>query len=310
MADARRHHLRLLGALDALLSERNVTRAAGRLHLSQSATSGTLAQLRQLFNDPLLVRVGRDLELTARAQAMLPLVRDALEGVDRLFGAQAAFVPGALKRQFRLAVTDAVGQVLVPDLIERIAAQAPGVTLKVSAAGFEVPEKLLGNGTLDLLVGHYEDVPADLRTMTLYASRLVAVARAAHPVIKARMSLLQFVQAPQVVVFPHSAALEEGLRQAFTATARPFRLAASVQQLSLAVAIVERTDAIALVTEPMARLHARTSAIQVLELPRQVQLPQVRVQAIWHERSQHDPACAWLRAVLGGLRPDAADPAR
>lgn len=310
MADARRHHLRLLGALDALLSERNVTRAAGRLHLSQSATSGTLAQLRKLFNDPLLVRVGRDLELTARAQAMLPLVRDALEGVDRLFGAQEAFQPAALERQFRLAVSDAVGQVLVPDLIARIAREAPGVTLKVSAAGFEVPEKLLGNGTLDLLVGHYEDVPADLCATTLYASRLVAVARAGHPTIKARISLLQFVQAPHVVVFPHSVALEQGLRQAFTTVARPFRLAASVQQLSLALAIVERTDSIALVTEPMARLHAKTYAIQVLEVPRPVQLPKVRVQAIWHERTQHDPACAWLRGLLGSLRSGVQDPAR
>lgn len=298
MADERRHHLRLLGALDALLSERNVTRAAARLHLSQSAASGMLAQLRTLFNDPLLVRVGRDLELTARAQEMLPLVRDALAGVDRLFGARRVFLPGALKRQFRIAVSDAVAQLLVPEVVLRLARDAPGVTLKVSAAGFEVPEKMLGNGTLDMAIGHYENVPADLRAVTLYESPLVAVAGAAHPTIQARLTLRQFVQAPQVVVFPHSAAVEEGLRQVFTATDRPFKLVASVQQLSLALAIVERTDALALVTEPMARMYAKTYAIQVLELPKRVQLPKVRVLAIWHERTQHEQACAWLREVL------------
>jgi DNA-binding transcriptional LysR family regulator len=298
MPDERRHHLRLLGALDALLSERNVTRAAVRLHLSQSATSGTLAQLRVLFNDPLLVRVGRDLELTARAREMLPMVRDALAGVDRLFGAQKVLQPRTLKRQFKVAVSDAVGQLLVPEVVQRLALQAPGVTLKVSAAAFEVPEKMLGNGTLDLVIGHYEELPAGLRAMTLYESRLVAVARAAHPTVRPGMTLGQFVQSPQVVVFPHSAAVEDGLRQVFTAAARPFKLAASVQQLSLALAIVERTDALALVTEPMARLYAKTYAIEILELPKGVRLPKVRVLATWHERTQSDSACAWLREVF------------
>lgn len=298
MPDERRHHLRLLGALDALLSERNVTRAAARLHLSQSATSGTLAQLRVLFKDPLLVRVGRDLELTARAREMLPMLRDALAGVDRLFAAQKALQPSTLKRQFRIAASDVVGQLLVPEVVQRLALEAPGVTLKVSAAAFEVPEKMLGNGTLDMVIGHYEELPADLRAMTLYESRLVAVARAAHPSFKAGMALLQFVKSAQVVVFPHSAAVEEGLRRVFTAAAQPFKLAASVQQLSLALAIVERTDSIALVTEPMARLYAKTYAIQILELPKEVRLPKVRVLAIWHERTQSDSACAWLRELL------------
>lgn len=298
MADARRRHLRLVGALDALLSERNVTRAAARLNLSQSATSGTLAQLRAVFNDPLLVRVGRDLELTPRAQAMLPMVREALAGVDLLFGTQTPFLPRELKRQFRVAVSDAVAQLLIPEAIERLAREAPGVTLKISAAGFEVPERQLGNGTLDLVIGHYGQVPPHLRAMTLYESRLVAVVRAGHPAISAPMTMPQFLQASQVVIFPHSTALEEGLRQVFTASARPFRLAASVQQLFLALAIVERTDALALVTEPMARLYAKTHAIQVLELPKRLKLPDVRVQAIWHERAHHDQACAWLRGLL------------
>lgn len=298
MADERRHHLRLLGALDALLSERNVTRAAARLHLSQSAMSGTLAQLRVFFNDPLLVRVGRDLELTARAREMLPLVRDALAGVDRLFETQRAFDPAALTRQFRIAVSDSVGQLLVPGLIQRIAQHAPGVSLKVSSTGPEVPAKLLGSGALDLTIGHYEVVPPELRASTLYESRLVPVVRTDHPTIRGKLSLQQFLQTPQVVVFPHSQALEDGLHQIFAAASRPFQLAASVQQLSLAIAVAEKTDALALVSEPIARLYAKTCAIQVLELPRRLQLPPIRVRSIWHERTQYDQACAWLRELL------------
>jgi DNA-binding transcriptional LysR family regulator len=298
MTDDRRHHLRLLGALDALLSERNVTRAAARLHLSQSATSGILAQLREVFSDPLLVRVGRDLVLTARAQHMLPLVRDALLGVDTLFGTQKAFAPAALTRQFRLAVTDAVGQLLLPDLVRSLTQSAPGVTLKISAAGPEAPNKLLASGALDIAIGHFEDVPTDLRASTLYEHHLVAAVRAAHPTIRGRLTLHQLLMTPQVAIFPHSPALESALRELFIGHRQAFKLAASVQQLPVALAIVEKTDALALVTEPMARLYQKSLAIQVLPLPRSLRLPGVRVQAIWHERTHHDGACAWLRDVL------------
>jgi DNA-binding transcriptional LysR family regulator len=298
MVDDRRQHLRLLGALDALLSERNVTRAAVRLHLSQSATSGILAQLREAFGDPLLVRVGRELVLTARAQQLLPQLRAALASVDQLFGAQQALVPEQLARQFTLAASDAAGQLLLPALAQRLSVLAPAVTLKISAAGAEVPDKPLGRGALDIVISHFDELPADLRAVTLYEHRLVAVVRAAHPWIQGRLTLRQFLETPQVTIFPHALSLQSALRRLFSEQRTPFRLAASVQQLSVALAMVEQIDALALVTEPMARWFARAHAVQVLPLPRQVQLPRVRVQAIWHERSQHDPACAWLRAVL------------
>jgi DNA-binding transcriptional LysR family regulator len=298
MPDEYRHHLRLLGALDALLSERNVTRAAVRLNLSQPATSGALAQLRDLFNDPLLVRAGRELELTPRAQELLPRVRDALASVDALFGSQVSFVPAALRRQFRVAASDAVGQLLMPAVVERLAALAPQATLKISAAGFEVPEKLLAGGALDIVVAHHADLTPSLRATTLYENRLVVVARAGHPRANPVMDLETFIASAHVTVFPHSASVEEELRRVFGAAGRPFRLAASAQLLSVAMAIVARTDALALVTEPIARLYAPVHHLRSFDAPPEIRLPSVPVRAIWHERAQHDPACAWLRQVM------------
>lgn len=299
MTDVPRNRLRSLAALDALLSERNVTRAAARLHLSQSATSGALAQLRALFNDPLLVRSGREMVLTARASELLPMVREALAGVDLLFASKGAFSPADLHRLFRLAVSDSVGQVLVPAVIERLAREAPGVTLRVSAAGPEVPAKLLGSGALDMVVAHYESIPPDLRTVTLYEHKLVAVVRRAHPAIRRKLTLQQFVATPQVAVFPHSASLEDELRRVFGAARRPVVLAASVQHLSTAAAIVARTDALALMTEPVASLYSKVFEIKRVSLPVELALPPVAVRAIWHERMQHDPASTWLRQLLG-----------
>lgn len=298
MTNDHRAPLRLLSALDALLGERNVTRAARRLHLSQPTASGVLAQLRERFNDPLLVRVGRELALTPRAAELLPLAREALASVDRLFGAPGVFEPASLRRQFRVAVSDAAGQLLLPAVMRRLADEAPHVTLKVSAAGHEVPAAPLGNGLLDLAIAHYEDIAPELHASTLYQSRLVAVVRAGHPRVRGRLTLRQLVAMPQVAIFPHSASLEDELRRVFEAARMPFRLAASVQPLGTAVAIVAATDALALVSEPIARLYARAFDLQVLSLPRGLRLPKVPVRAVWHERTQHDPACAWLRMVL------------
>ncbi len=298
MSNTPRQAHRLLAALDVLLEERNVTRAARRLHLSQPAVSGALSQLRELFGDPLLVRVGRDLVLTPRAAELMPLARDALASVDRLFGGPGVFDPQRLRRQFRIAVSDAAGQLLLPAVMRRLLVEAPEVTLRVSSAPHEVPTPLLGSGALDLAVAHYEDIPPDLRASMLYENRLVAVARARHPMLRGRLTMRQFVSLPQVVVFPHSTSTEDELRRAFGAAGAPFRLVASVQPLGAAVAMVAATDAIALVSEPVARFHAKALPLQVLELPRGLRLPKVPVRAVWHERSQHDAGCAWLRKLL------------
>lgn len=299
MSDSHRNHLRSLAALDALLSERNVTRAAARLHLSQPATSAALAQLRALFNDPLLVRHGREFVLTAHASELLPMVKEALAKVDLLFGSKGRFSPADVYRVFRVAVSDSVGLVLMPAVIERLVREAPGITLRISSAGSEVPEALLGGGGLDMAIAHYESVPADLRTVTLYEHKLVAVVRRAHPSIRRKLTLQQFVATPQVAVFPHSASLEGELRRAFDAARRPFVLLASVQHLSAAAAIVARTDALALMTEPNASLYCKVFEIKSLNVPAELVLPTVPVRAIWHERVQHDPASVWLRQVLG-----------
>ena len=128
-----------------------------------------------------------------------------------------------------------------------------------------MPTPLLGSGALDLAVAHYEDIPPDLRASMLYENRLVAVARARHPTLRGRLTMRQFVSLPQVVVFPHSTSTEDELRRAFGAAGEPFRLVAAMQPLGAAVAMVAATDAIALVSEPVARFHAKALPLQVLE---------------------------------------------
>ena len=296
--NTRPQQLRQLVALDALLTERNVTRAAELLHLSQPATSNALARLRELFNDPLLVRNGRQMVLTPRAAELLPDLKEALTKVDQVFGRQRAFAPAQVSRRLHVAVSDSVGQILMPAVVARLRQEAPGIVLRLSAAPAEVPERLLGRAALDLVVAHHEEIPDRLRASTLNVHKLVAVVRRGHPRIRRRLSLRQFVTTPQVVIFPHAASLDDEMRRVFVAADRPFEQVAVVQNVAAAAAIVGRTDALALLTESMARFYSAALDLLVVALPAELKLPAVPVRAIWHERTQHDPASAWLRKVL------------
>lgn len=300
-------HLRLLAVLEALLAERSVTGAARRLHLSQPATSAALAQLRNLFADPLLVRSGREMLLTPRAQALLPDLQETMQAAGRLFASRAAVPPARMQRRFHLAVSDAVGQVIIPALVSQLAAQAPGITLRLGNAPAELPDAALADASLDMVIAHYERAAPGLRSTTLVRHPLVVVARQGHPLVKGRITARQFASLPQVTIFPHAAGIQEALQSLYARTGQEFRLAASVQNLSVAAGIVARSDAVALLSEPAARLYAAAWHLQVLALPAGLALPLVPVRAFWHERSQHDAASAWLRrqlmAVCAGPNP-------
>lgn len=301
-----RQPLRALRLLEALLDERNVTRAAERLHLSQPAASAALAEWRALFKDPLLVRQGRELVPSNRALELQPRLGEAIASLERLLGGDDPLNPAAIDRQFRVAVSDAVGQTLMPPLIADLARVAPGLKLRISSADAQLPEAALGRGALDLVVAHHDTIAPDLRATTLAAHRLVAIVRRGHPAASGRMTARRFADIAQVTIFPHAAALDDALTRIYEAARRPFRLLASTQDLSAAAAIVARTDGLALVSEPMAVVHARTWDLETLALPAAFALPPVVVRAVWHERAQNDAVAAWLRSRLRALARPAA----
>src|SRR5665213_3068404 len=122
--------LNLLVALDALLRERNVTRAGQRIGLSQPAMSGTLARLRELFRNELLVRVGRNLELTPLAQDLGEPLRQCIERIETMMDERRAFDPARERRIFTIAASDYATYLLMPHLLERLSCEAPDITVK------------------------------------------------------------------------------------------------------------------------------------------------------------------------------------
>lgn len=300
--DLRTLDLNLLVALDALLAERNVTRAAARLHLSQSAMSATLARLRQTFGDPLLLRTARGMLPTARGSELAGPVRQVLEEIQRLMRASAEFDPRAARETFRIAASDYVEFAILPQLVDYLEYHAPSCRLAVRAMDFSTVGQQLERGDVDLAVLNVLNAPADLRSRPLYTERFVCVVRRDHPAaaghsVTERLSLDQFCALDHVLVSPRGASFTAQTDDALAAVGRSRNVRLSVPHFLLVPEILARSDMIAVLPERLARGYQ--SRLAVLEMP--IDMSPFTIAAAWHERSHRDRAQTWLREALASL---------
>ncbi|RIL05203.1 MAG: transcriptional regulator [Proteobacteria bacterium] len=289
--ELRRIDLNLLLALDALLDERNVTRAARRLGVTQPALSGALGRLRALFDDPLFVRTRHGVVPTPRAEALAePLARwlaDARELV-----APARFEPAASERTFSISANDYMQHALLVPFARALERRAPRAALAL----WPQPEDLaaqLARGALDLAVTIAEWAPPDLPSRALYEERYVGIVRRGHAWTRRRPSLDAFCAAKHVLVSPAGGGLRGPTDDALALLGRQRRVALTVSSFLLVPGVVASRELVAVVPE---RLLGRQPGVARFALP--VDLPPIRAIAVWHPRWHRDPAHAWARALL------------
>ncbi|WP_425425209.1 LysR family transcriptional regulator [Amycolatopsis saalfeldensis] len=291
----------LVVALDALLAEHSVTRAAERLHTSPAAMSRTLGRLRRLLGDPLLVRAGQAMVPTPRAEAMREEVAAVVRRCGALLAPGADVDPGTLSRTFTLQAADLVAAAVAPRLLAIAAQEAPGVALRFRAEEFE-GGPALREGQIDLEVGALDHVDPEIRTEQLLTLRMVAGVRAGHPLAEGLLTAARFAAAEHVVVSrrgrftgPADTALAElGLDRRVVAVL-PSHLAA----MTLAV----RTDVVCLVPatdpgtapNPMTEV-ARALGLRLLDIP--FPLPPLAIGMAWHPRQAADGGHGWLRSAV------------
>ncbi|MCP9340308.1 LysR family transcriptional regulator [Stutzerimonas xanthomarina] len=186
--------LNLLRVLDALLRERNVSRAAERLSLSQPAVSNALNRLRELLDDPLLVRVGRVMQPTPRALSLEAPIRDALQQIEHTLNAGDFFDPATSRQRFVIAVTDYVELICMPPLMAHLAKLAPGIQLGIQHLTPSLPAEALDNGAIDLAVGRFLDVPTRFHTRRWASETLQVALRKQHPLIDGDLDLTTFLR--------------------------------------------------------------------------------------------------------------------
>lgn len=285
--------LNLLITLDALLSEGSVIGAARRVGLSPSAMSRALTRLRETTGDPLLVRAGRGLAPTPRAQALREQVRQLVEGVEAVLRPDEILDLASLERTFILRTSDGFVENFGADLLARVRREAPSVRVNF----LQKPDKdsrPLREGRVDLETGVVEDTTGpEVRTQALFRDRLVGVVGKGHPIDLNGVSPSWYLDAEHVVV-SRSGLEANAVDLPFLPADLRRRVGAVVSGFSAALALARASDLVATVPDR----HTGTLRQGMVSFSLPLPTTEFSVSMLWHPRMDSDPAHRWLRSCV------------
>jgi DNA-binding transcriptional LysR family regulator len=282
--------LNLLVALDALLRERNVTRAGDRIGLSQPAMSSALFRLRRLFEDELLVREGREYHLTSLGQELLGPVQEILQMIEETIEKKPVFNPAVDKRAFTIAASDHMTFLVLQPLFARLDEEARGVTLQIQP--LTAPPNAMD---ADLIIGH-ETLRPDLQSQVLYRDRWACAIWRGNEEIGDYLTLEQYLSMPHLA---YGAGVDQltGLADRAASAVHPTRrVTVTAETFFLLPFLLKGTRMVAFVHEGLGRRLAALSDIRLVTPPFDV--PTMAETMFWHPRFTSDPAHRWLREQI------------
>ncbi|HLU01440.1 MAG TPA: LysR family transcriptional regulator [Advenella sp.] len=292
--------LNLLTALDVLLSEVSVARAARRLGLSSSAMSRTLSRLRTVTGDPLLVRAGRQMVLTPHAVNIRDRTRQTVhEACSVLSSTEADLDVKTLVAAFKLRANEGFVETFGHTLITTIASEAPGVCLSF----MQKPEKdtrYLREGTIDLEIGELKNMGPEIQTRALFRDRFIGVVRKGHSLEHEKVITPQLYASCRHIVTSRRGAAEGPVDDELARAGLVRKVAAIVPDFNTSLVIARQSDLVALV--PALFFAGKLlrdevgPALHAFALP--VTTPEIVVSQMWHPRLKTDPAHRWLRQTL------------
>lgn len=287
--------LNLLVALDQLLKERSVTRAAESLNMSASAMSNALARLRDYFEDELLVQIGRKMELTPRAENLQDTVRDLLLRIDSSIAAPPAFEPHTSDRTFRIFASDYTQLVLGPALMSLAAAQKATVGFQF-APQVDQPHRYLERGEADLLIIPTGFMSPDHPSEVLYRENFVCMVWRDGALAGGRLDFDRYVAAEHVVMQPaggRADAFEGWFLKRYGITRR---VAVQTYSFITLPALLVGTDRVATVHERVARRLVGVWPLEIQPTPMTIDPMEQAMQ--WHKFRTNDPGLTWLRGLV------------
>jgi DNA-binding transcriptional LysR family regulator len=297
--------LNLLRALHALLVERHVGRAARRTSTSQPAMSRALARLRRVFADELLVRVGQTMQPTPRAQQLLPALEDVLVKVrDLVAGNQ--FDPTSATGTVRIAALDILTYMLAPQLLQRLALEAPHIDLQIVQWSHRWREHL-ESGEVDLTIGQPFGGEPGIYSQLLIRNTWACVLRRGHPALAARWTKERFANLSHLLIDVTGtgggqvdvALAKHGLRR---------RIALRLPYVVLSPLIVAETDLVLTTAKWLAETLAARVPLAIRPPP--VRLAPVDLPMVWHERTHRDARQRWFRELLRRVASEQAGASR
>jgi DNA-binding transcriptional LysR family regulator len=296
--ELRNFDLNLLVAFDLLMQEQNVSRAAERMFIGQSAMSHILQRLRQQLDDPLLVKTPAGMKPTVRALALIEPVRAILREVERLIRTQEEFDPTKSQRRYVIAATDYMDFLLLPPLIAQITREAPGIDIHVKRTEVPFPEAELESNDLDVVLG-FEAIlkpPNYLSCEKLFEDRMTCLISKNHSIgDRDRLTLEEYVAMKHMLISrtgTRVGVIDEWL----AGKGLQRRIALIVPHFLSAPFIVAKTDMLLSLPLRIAEQFVRLAPLRILPVPSD--LPVYHLVMVWHPLREKDPAHRWLREQI------------
>lgn len=293
-----KYDLNLLPVFLTLMDERNVTRAAERLGMTQPALSNALNRLRDTLRDPLFIRERYGMKPTQMAEELAPVVRAAISSLDEAIVGQQEFDPAVATRQFTIAPNGYVEFVLMPVVVARLREIAPGIRLRLTPFGNDLVETGAVSGATEMVLGRIVDPPDNMVVQHLMDDGLACVVRSDHPEIGDRLSKEQYQHMKHVNVLPPGR-MRAGLFQALQQRGLKRDVAVSVTHFLAVPEMVAISDYCATLPRLICQHLARDKRLKILPAP--VDLGTFPVELAWHVRYRSDPAHRWLRSLIAEL---------
>ncbi|MCY1282330.1 Nodulation protein D 2 [compost metagenome] len=290
--DLRRVDLNLLIVFETLMHERSVTRAAEKLFLGQPAISAALARLRTLFDDPLFVRTGRSMEPSARAMEIFALLSPALDSISTAVSRAADFDPATSNAVFRIGLSDDVEFALLPALLRRLRAEAPGVVLVVRRTNYLLMPNLLASGEISVGVAYTEELPANAKRKTLRRSRPKVLRADSVP---GTLSLDDYCARPHALV-SFAGDLGGFVDEELAKLGKSRKVVLAVPQFNGLGTLLAGTDLVAMVPDYTAAALTAAGGLRAEDPPMPTQ--SFELSMAWRGAQDNDPAERWLRSRI------------
>ncbi len=301
MSSLRNVNLNLLPVLHALLHHRSVTRAGEALNMSQSAVSDSLAHLRHVFGDPLLIKSGRQMLLTDHAKALIPQIEETVGSIQKLFDTPD-LDPSTLTRQFVIGTADSVVMTIGPGLLSTVMQAAPALSLQFVSIGSETLSQGK-TGEIDLLIGPTDvlnQLVPGYQSSWLYDDEFVCIMREDHPLSKRKLTSDAYWSATHATFRPDNL-MEGTLEQHLMSREGQNEFdVVRIPQFTLLPFFVEATDCLAMVSRRVAERMQKNASILIRELP--FQRAPIPLSLFWNDIKHNDPAHRWFRKLVTDLQ--------
>lgn len=292
----RRINLNLLMNLDALLRLKNVSKAAESLHITQSAMSNALNQLRTILDDPILVRHGSQMLPTEKAIALAPQVSTLIDQMEGVFTQKPTFDPAISERIFTIGMSDHAEFAILPRLLRTVSTAAPGIEIRVEHYNNLMNIDPLLQGQIDVVLGSVFPQMSCLYREVLYPLRAIVLARSDHPLMQQKLTLKRYLSAKHLRIAYQSQPELTFIDKELGALGHQRAVQVTIPHVLPALFMLQNTDLLASMPDFLSPELRKSLKLSAQPLP--FSLPDIQLSQLWHKIKANDPAQIWLRTQI------------